>query len=235
MSTIYSRQFKPQKDQAGQVAAALGTLATGEQQSLGPQQNIPNAVQKFLVALSDVMLRQPQSVLAEPEVHSTTPSALLAGTSDLALTHRPVSLALVRLRSWSAHTHHIPYELHVHGEAAVAASLIASLQKCCPNDDIFVATPHRIQREAVKAALAKASSQLPIEEAFDKLQLENQGGKPKVIVDTIERLQGISISSNCLRPSTYLILAPTSRFRSCFCDMSILRPKDIHVGPWVPP
>uniref|UniRef100_A0A8H7Y8T0 DNA2/NAM7 helicase-like C-terminal domain-containing protein n=1 Tax=Psilocybe cubensis TaxID=181762 RepID=A0A8H7Y8T0_PSICU len=192
VSTIYSRQFKPQKFQARQLAAALGTLAEGGCQYPNPsvQQNITSAVQKFFVALSDVMLRRPQSVLAEPEVHSINPFALLKGTSQLAVAHRPVSLSLIQLRSWSAHTPLIPYELHVHGEAAVAASLVASLQKCCPNDDIFVATPHRIQREAVKAALTRANSQLPMDVAFEKMHLASGDRKPNVIVDTIERLQG---------------------------------------------
>lgn len=136
------------------------------------------------------MYRQPQTVLVAPEVHSTVQSHGFGGNPDDSLSHHPVSLALIRLRSWSKHTQHIPYELHVHGEAAVAAALVMSLQKCCQNDDIFVATPHRIQREAVKAALESANQHLPIEDAFSKMKLGNGQGKPKVVVDTIERLQG---------------------------------------------
>jgi len=198
VSTIYSRQFKPQKVQARQLAAALATLADEDEDEriTGIQRNVLEPVKTFLVALSDVMHKQPQTVLVAPEVHSITPANLLTGTSDVALTHRPVSLALINLKCWSTRTQQIGYEMHVHGEAAVAAALVMSLHKCCPDDHIFVATPHRIQREAVKAALSRIrltnnKAQDPIEEIFSRLNIDdNDLSRSKITVDTIERLQG---------------------------------------------
>lgn len=195
VSTIYSRQFKPQKVQARQLAAALRTATSdiGIGKLSGTQPKILKAVQKFLIALSDVMLRQPQSVLVAPQVHSTIPTSVPTGTSEVAITHRPVSLAMVKLRTWSSKTQHIGYELHVHGEAAVAAALVISLRRCSPNDDIFVATPHRIQREAVKAALARINIQsddAPLDEALGRIQISQPATSSRVTVDTIERLQG---------------------------------------------
>jgi len=196
VSTIYSRQFKPQKVQARQLAEALRTVTSGvgNRQLPGIQPRIMEAVQAFLMALSDVMLRQPQSVLVAPEVHSLTPENLVNGTSEVAIVHRPVSLAMVRLKTWSSQIQHIGYELHVHGEAAVAAALVTSLRRCSPNDDIFVATPHRIQREAVKAALARINTKsnvAPLDEASGRMEIGPETANPsKVTVDTIERLQG---------------------------------------------
>lgn len=195
VSTIYSRQFKPQKVQARQLAAALRTATSddGNRKLLGTQPKILEAVQKFLRALSDVMFRQPQSVLVAPKVHSNMPTNVPTGTSEVEITHRPVSLAMIRLRTWSSQTQHIGYELHVHGEAAVAAALVTSLRRCSPNDDIFVATPHRIQREAVKAALAKIniqSNDASLEEALKRVHISQPSTSSKVTVDTIERLQG---------------------------------------------
>ena len=195
VSTIYSRQFKPQKVQARQLAAALRTVTSdvGNRKLRGTQPKILEAVQEFLIALSDVMFRQPQSVLVAPKIHSTIPTKLPSGSSEVTITNRPLSLAMIRLKTWSSQTQHIGYELHVHGEAAVAAALVASLWRCSPNDDIFVATPHRIQREAVKAALARIniqSNDAPLEEALGRVQISQPSTSSRVTVDTIERLQG---------------------------------------------
>jgi hypothetical protein len=135
------------------------------------------------------MLNQAQEDLVAPEIHfkqSGTPE-------DMSLPHRPVSLALIRLRTWSNHTRNISYELHVKAEAALAACLVRCLQRCSPQDDVFVATPHRIQREAVKAALSRIRD-TSLEGAFRQLRVskETTGGGPKVTVDTVERLQGLS-------------------------------------------
>ncbi|KAF8161322.1 AAA domain-containing protein [Crassisporium funariophilum] len=191
VSTIYARQFKPQKVQARQLAAALRLIAS-DREGFGIHPEILGPVQTFLIALSDVMYRQPQEVLFAPESHSTIPQeSLFTETSNISLTHRPVSLALIRLNTWSSRTEHVGYELHVHGEAAVAAALVASLRRCSPNDDIFVATPHRIQREAVKVALSRVkANEEQLEETFGQLHLSLDAPKSKVTVDTIERLQG---------------------------------------------
>jgi hypothetical protein len=140
------------------------------------------------------MLNQPQTDLVAPEIHSKQTET----SEDISLSHRPVSLALIRLKTWSKHTRDISYELHVQAEAALAASLVLCLQECSPQDDIFVATPHRIQREAVKAALAKIRDN-SLDAAFMRLRVskETRDDGPKVTVDTIERLQGLSPVSFC--------------------------------------
>lgn len=190
---IYSRRFKPQKVQARQLAAALSLVSSDRNKEFGIERKILEPVQKFLVALSDVMYRRPQTVLTGPEVESESIQSKLDGTLNSSPLHRPVSLALVRLKTWSSTTDHIAYELHVNREAALAAALVASLQRCSPDDDIFVATPHRIQREAVKAALSRVKLDDNISvlgQAFGRLQLGPQIEQAKVTVDTIERLQG---------------------------------------------
>jgi hypothetical protein len=196
VSTIYSRQFKPQKVQARQLATALKTLADMNGRYIGMNPLIFGAVQIFLTSLSDVMFKRPQNVLVAPEMHPIMPTNAFSGKGqmyEVAPTHRPVSLALIRLRTWSAHSQNISYELHVQAEAAVAAALVLCLQSCSPNDDIFVATPHRIQREAVKVALRKIKDELNLEAVFGQLQVSDNsdGASSRVTVDTIERLQGM--------------------------------------------
>lgn len=116
-------------------------------EDLWVSETIREAIRLFLVSLSSVMLRKPQEILHPPRLQ-LPPTEI---TTDLTLSHQPISLALIRLRMIPSDI--MPYEMHVHGEAAVAASLVEFIRKCSPNDDIFVATPHCIQREAVKNAL----------------------------------------------------------------------------------
>lgn len=145
------------------------------------------------------MSNQPQNELAPPEIHSKPSTNLRDISKSATLAHQPVSLALVHLRTWSTHTHNISYELHVQAEAALAAALVTSLQRCSPKDDIFVATPHRIQREAVKAALSKIRLR---KTAMKRLQIGEEAVCPKVTVDTIERLQGEVLQSSSLLDDT---------------------------------
>jgi len=188
---IYSRRFKPQKVQARQLAAALSLVASDRNKDFGIEPRILEPVQNFLTALSDVMYRRPQGVLTRPEVETACTETKLDGTLNSLPLHRPVSLALVRLKTWSSTTDNIAYELHVNSEAALAAALVASLQRCSPDDDIFVATPHRIQREAVKTALSKVKpDENLLGQAFRRLRHGPQIEQGKVTVDTIERLQG---------------------------------------------
>lgn len=189
---IYSRRFKPQKVQARQLAAALSLVSSDRDKEFGLEPKILVQVQNFLTALSDVMYRRPQRVLASPEIEPASMESKLDGPLHSSPLHRPVSLALVRLKTWSSNTDHIAYELHVNREAALAAALVASLQRCSPDDDIFVATPHRIQREAVKTALSRVRpDDNLLRQAFGRLQHGPQIEQAKVTVDTIERLQGM--------------------------------------------
>jgi hypothetical protein len=177
--------------QARQLAAALSLVSSDRNKEFGIDPKILAPVQNFLIALSDVMYRRPQRVLAGPEIEPTSIESQLNSTLGSSPLHRPVSLALLRLKTWSSITSHITYELHVNREAALAAALVASLQRCSPDDDIFVATPHRIQREAVKSALSRVTPDDDLlRRAFGRLQHGPPIEQAKVTVDTIERLQG---------------------------------------------
>lgn len=198
VSTIYSRQFKPQKVQARQLAAALKGVEADRGKDLGVEPNVLEAIQKFLLSLSSVMLRQPQTFLHPPALFSQSATPSILDPVNIGLTHHPVSLALIKLQTLSENVDHIGYELHVHGEATIAAALVASIRRTSPHEDIFVATPHRIQREAVKSAISRLKNPHDsVEEAFGNLNIgDNLGGK--VTVDTVERLQGLSYLSRNL-------------------------------------
>ncbi|KAF5355004.1 hypothetical protein D9756_005484 [Leucocoprinus leucothites] len=190
VSTIYSRQFKAQKFQARQIAILLQQAEEVVVEDFWVSEAISEAVRRFLISLSSVMLRKPQDVLKPPQLQLPLEETTGIAT-DLTLNHQPISLALIRLRTWTSPSDHVPYEMHVHGEAAVAASLVGFIRKCSPNDDIFVATPHRIQREAVKNALQQSRGPSPtLEVALGNLKLGSHSIGGQVTVDTIERLQG---------------------------------------------
>lgn len=147
----------------------------------------------ILVALSAAMLRRNQNIL-RPPIIKKFPPALSADTETLDTQN--ISLVLVRLSVSSEHPDQFGYESHVRGEASFAAALVSLLQIAAPEETIFVATPHRIQRHAVKDALRARVDDLAY--AFEGLQLDREfrdAGAPlpseeKVTVDTIERLQG---------------------------------------------
>ncbi|EFI28211.1 hypothetical protein CC1G_14236 [Coprinopsis cinerea okayama7 len=205
VSTIYSRQFKPQKVQARRLALVLQEIPQMDATQTGVDRSILIKVRDFLLGLSKVMLRVPQNILRTPRrrLEDTFKATTTASGTDkklgLDLGHYPVSLSLVRLKTLSSRSDQFGYETHVHGEAAVAAALIACIRYCCPEDDIFVATPHRIQREAVKAALVRMKSanaqrkRDSLDYAFARMSI---GQEPmyNITVDTIERLQGSEAS-----------------------------------------
>ena len=203
VSTIYSRAFKPQKSQARQLAAALKSISDYLGKDLGVQPDVLKDVQAFLLALSDVMLRQPQALLLPPPYVGTGSVALPSDsmksteTPDLITTPHQISLVLIRLQTRTNRFEGVSYEVHVRGEAAVAAALVTSICRCSPGDDIFVATPHRIQRQAVKAALAQLHDEDPLVDAMEKMNIGVQSSRDvrlgKITVDTIERLQGEKI------------------------------------------
>ncbi|TFK44926.1 AAA domain-containing protein [Crucibulum laeve] len=190
VSTIYSRQFKPQKVQARQIGTALKRVELDIGKDFGLPTDILQAVQSFLVSLSNVMSRKPQTSLRPPTASHSVPPLSQEGSLDFTLTHYPVSLSLIRLQTWSQRSQHFGYEMHVRGEAAVAASLVASIRRCCPTEGIFVATPHRIQREAVRTAISRINlEEGSLDAAFSRLHV-NDVEEGRVTVDTIERLQG---------------------------------------------
>jgi len=92
-------------------------------------------------------------------------------------------------------TSNASYEAHVKAEAKLAATIVRQLQERLPEESIFVATPHRIQRHAVRTALRTLQADdANLETAMGRLTLNvNEMTVPHsgtVVVDTIERLQG---------------------------------------------
>ncbi|KAH8828421.1 hypothetical protein DL96DRAFT_1603184 [Flagelloscypha sp. PMI_526] len=205
VSTIYSRKFKPQKVQARAIALALGTLHEAVPEI---KDDIERDTLEFLVALSSVMIREPQTMLEPPSVEAST----LADAH-----HLPVSLSLIELKTISPNPEGPGYELHVQAEARLGVALVTWLRRCCPNETIFVATPHRVQRQAVKAALRKMEQEEGLEATFHRLDV----GESKVTVDTVERLQGenmglfyVAISRSktlCIAVSSKEVLRPSLR------------------------
>ncbi|KAJ7490409.1 hypothetical protein B0H11DRAFT_1719238, partial [Mycena galericulata] len=178
VSTIYFRAFNPQKIQARQLASQLGSLRQeiGKRLLVGDQ--VHRAVQDFLLALSDAMLRKPQTLLHPPPI--TFVRDVVLEVSDVLAAPTTISLALIRLQTVSRRDEGVGYEDHVRAEAALAAALIVSIRTCAPGEDIFVATPLKVQRQAVRAALGRQTRSL---EGFVDIP-------GMVTVDTVERLQG---------------------------------------------
>ncbi|KAJ7270062.1 hypothetical protein B0H12DRAFT_1178144, partial [Mycena haematopus] len=192
VSTIYSRAFKPQKVQARQLATQLKSIEDDVGADLGVEPRVLRDVQNFLLALSNVMLRKPQIFLRPPPITLQGPTATAIDTGE-SFTPTPISLALVRLQTESNQPEGVGYEAHVRAEAELAAALIISISRCSPGEDIFVATPHRIQRQAVRAALERARLS-NLANAMEALKLEGSPARAvttgTVTVDTVERLQG---------------------------------------------
>lgn len=183
VSTIYSRAFKPQKFQARQVATRLKSLDSNQESN-----ELLREAQKFLLALSDVMLRQPQNLLQPPRLDIIGKGAE-AQAMDISAVPHPISLALIRLQTITSRPDQVPYEMHVRGEAAFAAALVQLLRRSSPSEDIFVATPHRIQRQAVKGVLD--SEEISLVDAMQRINIAAEASEiGKVTVDTVERLQG---------------------------------------------
>jgi hypothetical protein len=190
VSTIYSRAFKPQKAQTRHLATRLGSLGTEDVRGHGALQDVANAARFFLVHLSRAMLREGQLRLRPP---LSTAAVASVGSPTAPQAPLPISLALISLKARTARRAQLGYETHVRGEAALAAGLVHWLRKSCPEDDIFVATPHRIQRHAVREALRSMSTSGndvdALTQGIANLAVGEVGASP-VTVDTVERLQG---------------------------------------------
>ncbi|KAJ7072183.1 hypothetical protein C8F01DRAFT_1243260 [Mycena amicta] len=149
VSTIYSRAFKPQKVQGKHLAAQLKAI----EDDMDTDRDAPKVLQdvrRYVLALSSVMLRKPQTTLRPPSISEKQQVPLLNSEN---ISPHAISLSMLLLQTKSVRP---AYEVHLSAEAAVAAALVTSLHRCCPQEDIFVATPHRIQRQAVKDALRKS-------------------------------------------------------------------------------
>ncbi|ESK97371.1 aaa atpase [Moniliophthora roreri MCA 2997] len=182
ISTIYSRAFVAQNFQPRQLANSLRFISNGTGENFGLANGVVERVRTFLLALSNVMLKQHQSFLSQPPVAYNPKDITYIDEA-----FRPISLTLLRLGTRTRLDEEVSYEMHVKAEAMLAAALVCSLQRCSPDENIFVATPHRVQRNAVRAMLQKTREAQSTDKVFGKLQL---GRKGKVTVDTVERLQG---------------------------------------------
>lgn len=164
--------------------------------------SVDRSAQEILLAIGSAMLGRHQSVLTPPLQSSFTTVTTVPDDSNLA--PRSISLALVRLRAASSGPEHAGYEAHLRGEAASAAALVRSLREACPEETVFVATPHRIQRHAVREALQMGSNpsvdatvaedadpSVALAEGLEGLTVNERAKEQEaVIVDTVERLQG---------------------------------------------
>ena len=200
VSTIYSRAFEPQKWQIRSLATALRLIHNDLSENFGLNSHFIEPVQWFLLALANAMTRQPQTIITKPKI----PPSERKIKDDLDTAFNPISLALVRLKTLTISADGISYEAHVRAEAAIAVSFVVSLQRVFPNDDIFVAAPHRIQRQTVTAMLSKIETHIPVTkpddddlvEAFEQFHIgggkrsTKRKGSRKIRVDTVERLQG---------------------------------------------
>ncbi|KAG7091140.1 hypothetical protein E1B28_010194 [Marasmius oreades] len=196
ISTIYSRPFVPQKVQARQLAAALNKVARDMGRNFGLNDLIVENVQFFFLALSNAMVRQPQNFLSRPVVSDPRSKTAhkTGGTDqfDMDPAFNPISFTLLRLEL-DGQPQEVSYEVHIKAEAMLVAALVLQLQRCSPTEDIFVATPHRVQRQAVRSALESAKRLDRLDETFERLSLQPkqvQEFAGKVTVDTVERLQG---------------------------------------------
>ena len=132
------------------------------------------------------MRKKAQRLLREPKIRGTASSTVPE------LDTRAISLTLIELAVHSKHPEQVGYETHVRAEALFTAGLVRLLQTASPDETIFVATPHRVQRQAVKDALLTSPGVDDLAAALESLDIGNKPGskREKVVVDTIERLQG---------------------------------------------
>jgi hypothetical protein len=141
ISSIYLHKFEAQKTQKKHIARQLRALPAG---GVMPVDVLAN---HFLSSVGCAMLGQPYGDLLCPQ------GVPIARTGTL---QRPISLALLRLRTACARPQQAGYETHVRGEAALAAALVQAIRRACSRETIFVATPHRIQRQAVRSAIVSS-------------------------------------------------------------------------------
>ena len=176
---------------------------------------VEEQARQFLVSLADAMDTKSSrpTILRPPRILPTAQVAKSDGS-------RPISLALIRTRFSVSY---LPYESHVKAEARLAAALVSLLRETFGvGESIFVATPHRIQRAAVRQALSGqtiAPGPAPDGEEDEMDNLTGQMAGLKVShddnlrVDTVERLQGIPLSSSLLSHCNF------NRCRGIVCDL----------------
>ena len=207
VATIYSRAFHAQKSQRRHIATALKAMLDLVDPEIDDSANsIDCSAREFLLSIAQAMLGLPQTTLSPPpgSASPTLTATQLSIPSDPTLAPRPISLALLRLSATSRRPEQTGYEAHVRGEAAAAVALVRWLREACPEETVFVATPHRIQRHAVREALRFGTGNVSGEddtedglaEAMEGLTVDAKDAPQEmVVVDTVERLQGIASPS----------------------------------------
>jgi len=187
---IYLRRFKPMKPPTSHIARELRLWLDGTESD----DMVEEQARRFLVALANAMDTRPyqSTVLRPPRV---LPVQVPKHEGS-----RSISLALIRTQF---SVPHLPYESHVRAEARLAAALVRLLQETFGVDEtIFVATPHRIQRAAVRQALMSSGKTVAPdneESEMDDLLVDRMAGLTvsrdgTLRVDTVERLQGAEAS-----------------------------------------
>ena len=192
ISTIYDKKLKPQKKHTNKIAKMLLRLSETHKDG-SPMTKVESDARDFLVCIARAMLRRQQSLLRPPRTISTGNK-----TTDAIEPFQLISLALIQLCARNIRPELSGMEAYVRGEAALAAALVRWLQLVAPNESIFVATPHRIQRHSVREALRSARKDADLTNLFENLRLSEKSNNVKertVIVDTIERLQGKYIAN----------------------------------------
>ncbi|EJD55311.1 P-loop containing nucleoside triphosphate hydrolase protein [Auricularia subglabra TFB-10046 SS5] len=182
VSTIYRRKMTAMKSETkhtGEALRALRGLHDGDDIAL------------LLADLGDAMTAKSRthSRIARPE----RPFRSADEVADAQ--HRSTSLALLRLAARDG-PDRSSYESHIRLEADVTARLIGYLRRAFPNSSVFVACPHRVQRTAVRQALAQRSNSPDLDNltnALSRMNLQtatNGRGQRDITIDTVERLQG---------------------------------------------
>jgi hypothetical protein len=142
ISTIYLHKFEPQKIQKEHIGQHLSNLLPVA--STAPE--LVRSASTFLSYIGRAIRGQACGQLKRPKLNPTGRTA------------QPISLALLRIRATGSRLQQAGYEAHVRGEATLAAALVRAIRRACPNESIFVATPHRIQKQAVQRALATSAA-----------------------------------------------------------------------------
>ncbi|KDR81269.1 hypothetical protein GALMADRAFT_61308 [Galerina marginata CBS 339.88] len=191
ISTIYSHRFNTQKSQGNHLAIALANISTDFKPLPMMPTSILSDAHEFGLSLSDIVNGRPQIRLHRP-YHTERPDSPIQNIYRSPC-YQMVSLTLIRLLNTQSHLQRIEYERWAHWEAMLAVALVYHIRQSSPDDGIFIATPHRLQREVVKTLLSKidvSPKDQTIDTALQNMSISTKQPKCYITVDTIERLQG---------------------------------------------
>ncbi|CCA67835.1 hypothetical protein PIIN_01659 [Serendipita indica DSM 11827] len=186
---IYAKKFIPQKSQDD-----LGDLRLWLESNKSTNRIMEDA-RLFLLGLTEAMSNKKSHSFKLMRPQLPTSSGLEKQAQSQA-----VSLALIRVRVTKGSLS--PYEEHVSAEAKLVAALVHWLREAFPEDSIFVACPHRIQRSAARQAILspqeiETAERVAGDENVDNLAAELAAfhlSENGLRIDTVERLQGSEAS-----------------------------------------